>query len=210
MRQRISKEQFLKENFELSDYNKKGIESDEKLAVEISKFYPAYILIDISEYDNKRHYESSGVYMDYNGLKFSINRYSKQYRIYCIDLENLKNVNYHDKASVKSSIASEPNNIGVLTTKKIMQWLEYYEKFHNTLKELNNKNSNKIASFYKSIEHLPFKYGNGKKTGYIVKNGIEYSFEVSENHISERIRLHYSAPNSIETFLKLSDNKYNQ
>ena len=98
-----------------------------------------------------------------------------------------------------------PNRIGVLSTKKIQDWILYHRNIYNAVKQLSESNTAKIDDFLKSIEPLPFNYSNGKFRGEIVKNNIKFSYRISEGCIYKSLEL-ISTPATIKNFLKLSDN----
>ena len=95
-----------------------------------------------------------------------------------------------------------------MTTKKIQSWVEYYTNLYNALRIENDKNYDRIQQFLTSIEGLNVVWTNNKKSGLVVRNGIEYSFQIGELYVSERIKLHYGVGSTLENFLALSENKY--
>lgn len=109
------------------------------------------------------------------------------------------------------------NNMKVLSARKLQQKIDLENAYHNEMQEKENKAVEKQREFLESIKNLPFNYSREDyndpkseiKSGFCVQNGIEFSFELSQDgYISKKISIHYNVDNSIESFLKLSDNKY--
>jgi len=203
--------------FKKSELKKSGIdlakiktESEDKLVALIAPFYPAEIIYKYSVQDGKNYYKHCTVVIEYEGLLMNVHGSNdNKYRLFCEDVHNLKNIDFGAKNRVQQGLnIPEPNRIGVFTKNKLTQWLEYNKAFYEACKKVNGNNAQSITDFYKSIEGLPVRYWNEKRQGEIVKNGIEFSFQVNENYVSTQIKLHYKAGSSIETFLKLSDNKF--
>ena len=118
----------------------------------------------------------------------------------------------------------------VITNKKIMEKIAEEQTFHEEMKKANEEKAEKVNKFIKKIlsSGEPFKLGYKREYytdeqgqyelkdteeiqhGYLERNGITYSFEISnEGYISESITLsHRYHDNNLQTFQALSDNKY--
>ena len=90
-----------------------------------------------------------------------------------------------------------------ISPKKFLQYLTIEEA-----KKINEQNGNEKAKFLESIKGMPVKWWNNNKQGEIVQNGIKFSFTISETCISTKTEICYQVPNTLESFLKLADNKY--
>lgn len=131
----------------------------------------------------------------------------KKYVIYEDTIRTFKNVDSYTIKRIKEKI-KEPQQIGVLSLKKLVNWFEYHISVINEAKELNNVNGSEKDKFLKSIEGLPIHWYNNGKNGEIIQNGIKFSFNIGETYISKKIEVHYQVSNELENFLKLSNNKY--
>jgi len=193
----------------LSDYQSKGLTETIKLSEQVNQFYPCEVVLNFSEYDNKEHYEHADIKMIYKDIAFYIRywEYKKKYVIYEDTIRTFKNVDSYTIKRIKEKI-KEPQQIGVLSLKKLVNWFEYHISVINEAKELNNINGSEKDKFLKSIEGLPIHWYNNGKNGEIIQNGIKFSFNIGETYISKKIEVHYSVNNELENFLKLSNNKY--
>lgn len=204
----LKEKEFNKLNISLTDYQKKEIENQKKLCEEINKFHPASLLFSIYENDGKPYFEWVAIRLDHVFLDLTIkyDGYRKKYNIgtnfWCF--KELGNDNINNALNA----FERPNKIGVPTTKKINDWISYYEKVYKALEEENKGAIENINSFLKSLKGLPVKWSVPNKKGTISKNGIEFTFRIGDGYIYQNIELHYSVSANIETFKKLSDNKF--
>jgi len=194
---------------DLSDYQSKGLTETIKMSEEISHFYPCEVVLNFSEYDNKEHYEHADIKMMYKDVAFYIKywEYKKKYVIYEDTLRTFKNLDSYTIKRIKEKI-KEPQQIGVLSLKKLVNWFEYHINVINEAKELNNINGSEKDKFLKSIEGMRVSWYNNGKNGEIIQNGIKFSFTIGETYISKKIEVHYQVSNELENFFKLSNNKY--
>jgi len=194
----------------LNDYQNRDLTATIKLSDQINQFYPCEVVLIFSEYDNAEHYENADIKMIYKNTPFYI-RYWEHKKKYIIYTENLtkqfKNVDSYAINKIKSQL-DEPQQIGVLSVKKIINWFEYYIAIIEEATKLNDINGNKKEIFLKSIEGQKVQWFNGGKSGEIIKNGVKFSFTIGETSINTKIEVYYQVPSSIEAFLKLADNKY--
>jgi len=196
-----------------SDYNKKEIDKAKKLAKEVSEFYPCEVYIEYSNEGGNKYFEYVFVQLSHPTLKIEIRKDSfhniDKFFIICESINELKNISYYDMERIKENIEA-PKNIGVLTSKKITDWINYHEKIYYQAKIINDNNLSKKEEFLKSIEGLDVTWIEKDKNGYIVKNGIEFTFIISDSNISTDIKINYKVTSSLENFLKLSDNQYKE
>lgn len=193
----------------LTDYQNKDLTETIKLSEQVNQLYPCEVILNFSEYDNKEHYEHADIKMTYKDIAFYVRywEYKKKYVIYEDTLRTFANVDSYTIKRIKENI-KEPQQIGVLSLKKLVNWFEYHIAIINETKKINDANGDEKEAFLKSIEGLPVKWWNNNKQGEIVQNGIKFSFSINETYISKNIKIHYSVNNELENFLKLSNNKY--
>ena len=144
------------------------------------------------------------VVLKHDTLRIEVSHRDKVYSITSGDYSKFKNISNWDRRKIKDDVEA-PNRIGVLSTKKIQDWIIYHENIYNKVKAISDENTAKIDDFLKSIEPLPFTYRDGKLRGEIVKNNIRFSYYISDGCISKSLEL-ISTTATIKNFLKLSDN----
>lgn len=193
----------------LNDYQNKGLTEIIKVSEQVNAFYPCQVFLNFSEYDNQEHYEHADIKMIYKNVVFYIKywEYQKKYVIYEDTIKTFENVDRYALKNIYEKI-KEPQKIGVLNLKKLVNWFEYYISIIEEAKKINEQNGNEKAKFLESIKGMPVKWWNNNKQGEIVQNGIKFSFTISETCISTKTEIYYQVPNTIESFLKLADNKY--
>jgi hypothetical protein len=167
------------------------------------------VSVEVCE-DGSYRYEYSWVRLGHPSLALYI-KWDDRIKRYLVSedfTKHMENINTNTVKDVRS-ILTEPNKIGVLNPKKIGDWVKYYEDLYNQLKVIDDCNGLRKRAFLDSLDGLDVKWSYGSdKSGSIVKNGVEYSFSIGETYIHEKVELHYSVPNSLKSFLALSDNKY--
>ena len=107
----------------------------------------------------------------------------------------------------------EPNkmSLGKMTLKKLESWALWCDnRMKLLLSEIDERMTN-LGNFYNSLPIETKKNFDNKtgllKSGYIVRNGIEFTFEVTDLKYYTSIRLD-TGSSTLETFLALSDNKF--
>ena len=188
----------------LTELQEREILAAEKLAQEVNAFMPASALIDYSEYEGVTYFESAFAYLHSSPL-YCIRQYKGKY--YVVNRTKYPNVDRHD-AKIATAHLKEPNYIGVFTAKKLQNWVDYHNARHEILTSLSSASANKEAEFVEKLVLLPVQWHSDKKSGLIVVNGIEYSFTIKDGYIYERIEIHRGVSNTLENFVKLSNNKF--
>lgn len=202
----------LKTSCNLATYQSTQVEETIELSKKVSKFYPCKPIFSVSEYDDKTHFEHGKVKLQHiSKLDFTINyqEYQKKYYIFCDEIRKLKNIDSHTQKAARKKL-TDPNKIGVLTTKKINDWINYYIKLYNALKQIDQENNNEKDRFLKSIENLPVQWYNNNKSGEVLINRVRLTFTIDETYINKKIEINYSVNNTVGDFLKLADNKYRE
>ena len=179
-----------------------------ELQKEVAKFYPCEVMLMFNHYDNKEHFEHSIVQLKNDLCSISINKNwdGKKYHIGTNDYVANNLSSYQKNDIIKSFEA--PNNIGVLSNKKIQQWIDYINQYVTEIRNKDKENSDKIALFLESIKDEPVKWYSENKRGAIIKNGLRYEFNIDAGNIDEKISLEYFGGQNLELFKQLSDNKY--
>ena len=104
-----------------------------------------------------------------------------------------------------------PNNIGVITDKKLSDWKTYLLNRKNTAEAEKNRRENSAAAFLakiKSFDHSGCKtYQIGETSGRIVCNGLEYTYNIANGVVNEKISVHYSA-GKFDSFVKMINGEF--
>lgn len=195
-----------------NEYHTKRIDETVQFYYEVLKFYPCSINIDFTIYENEQgensvYSERMNVYLNHDEIKIQItfDSYRKKYNIFAHFERMYPNVDHYQRREIQEKKIS-PKNIGALTTKKINEWIKYYEEINEELKVKNNINADKIQQFMNRLIELtiPVQWYKNGKAGYIdnKEKGLTYSFEILENgYIKEDIRITKSC--NLDTFLNL-------
>lgn len=189
----------------------KAFEKIEALNAEVCKHYPSKIMVRLDEYDGKQYFQYAEVRLLHSDIKITIkhDEYRKKYYVLADMRDHFKNIDHNEVERLSKDLEA-PKNIGVLSAKKITEWVNYYEALYSRAYRRDQENGSEKDLFLKSLEGLPVKWSKDKKQGWIIKNGIEFSFTIGDTYISKNMQLHYSASASIEVFKLLADNKYRQ
>ncbi|MCX6270491.1 MAG: hypothetical protein NTU44_04585 [Bacteroidetes bacterium] len=204
----VSLQEFLAMHIENPGSKSDHLQSAQELSKQVSQFVPAEVTIQVSEEAGKFYFEQANVRIIHPELELiiSYSTYNKKYSIWCRSIDKLKNITHYTRSSMREKL-TEPNNIGVLTAKKIQAWIQYYESYFALLKAADTENGDKKDAFLRSLEGQPVEWFNKGTHGRIIKNGLEFSFTISETYVSTKIEVHYSCNKDLSTFLALADNK---
>jgi uncharacterized protein YfcZ (UPF0381/DUF406 family) len=204
----VSLQEFMSMHIENRDHKSSYLQTAKELAEQVSQFLPVEVTVQISEEDGKFYFEQANVSIIHPELELiiSYSTYNKKYSIWCRSIDRLKNITHYTRSSMRKDL-TEPNNIGVLTLKKLQAWIQYYESYYALLKAADTDNGNKKDAFLRSLEGQPVEWFNKGTHGRIVKNGLEFSFTITETYVSTKIEVHYSSNKDLSTFLALADNK---
>ena len=204
------------DSYQLEEYNKK-----QNLMAELKSLanVPSQSLW-IEQGDNGRG--DFRLIMQGEKYNFLINRdYNKNVTVSIYPYQRYARVDYHKAGEVRKSIMLS-NNMKIITVKKLAEKIAEEIKLHEKLTDLDRDNADKVAEFLGNIKasgevvRYSYKYQESGDTtpkqitgGYIERNGLEYSFEISDSgYISQKIRTNYRASTTLETFKNLADNKY--
>lgn len=183
-----------------NDWHKDRLMKAVELAKQIEVFYPCYVEADI----NGQYLESVYIYLHHESLKMTIqfDEYRKKYHITTFWTRRYPNLSGYQINYIENQFTA-PNKIGVLNTKKITDWVNYYEAIDSKLKENSDSNKSKIQAFRDKIADLPIHWRDSNR-GSMEKNGIRYEFTIDNQggYIDERMSITKSS--NLENFLKLT------
>ena len=192
-----------------NEYHTKRVEESESVANEVRKFHTCDVLHMVNNHDEKYYLEYSEIILQSDPLKIviSYDDYRKKYVIRG-NYELYKFSTYELSEIFKKF--EEPKQIGVLTSKKILDWITYHINVSNEMEIVNkSKESNlefRINEFTEQTKGLDVVYQNVNKTkGYIIRGGLRLIFEIGDSYTSTRIEV--DAKTNIENFINISDNK---
>lgn len=210
----IEEDQFQELALKLSEYQTDEIKKDRHLCKEVSNFYPARVVYYVSQSQSNPknfHFERSEVLLNH-ALEIRVTFYThpkKYFGIYA-PLDFIQPVSRSDKSAAERQL-TEPQKIGVLTRKKIDQWVKYFEDLRELLIKKQAENLEMQNDFKTSLLPHAVRWSNDNETaGYIEKNGIGFKFRIEESNIQTTIYLCNSINSDLSTFLKLSNNKLNR
>ncbi len=182
------------------DYHAQAV----RLADNVRGFYPN---VDIEKGENRTEFH---VLLAVNDKIYVI---AKDYRgvitVQRKDYVHYKNVSSHDRSEMYKLDTTQ--KMKVMTGKKIQAKIDAEEAYNEGMARIEQERTDKIAEFLQDVNALGLNYqSEDKKHGRAVKNGILYEYDIDESgHISQKVALsrgYYE--DYIDTFLKLSENKY--
>jgi hypothetical protein len=192
---------------EIHEYAIERIDQAVKDAAAISQYFPCHAMLWVTQEGNKFFFDHTMCFLD-TDLQLSIEKQSRdgKYSIYVRDLHNFKNISHYSKDNISKSFP-QPKHIGVLTTKKIQDWVNYWRLYVAELKIADDQNKANIQAFKESMVDLPVEWNNPNQTGgRIYKGGFMFSFTISEGSINTSIDL--QCPRDLQTFKLISLNAF--
>jgi len=185
-------------------------EKIEQRAVEVNKFYPAKIMVCVDDSEGL-HFNYAEVRLEHPDIVITIryDEYRKKYEVGANIESHFKNVTWDTVLGIKRSL-HKPNQIGVLSAKKITEWVNYYEAIYSQAFRIDQQNGNEKERFLLSLKGLPVKWNADKKGGTIIKNGITFTFSIGATYVTKKMEINYNVPDTIESFKLISDNKYKE
>ena len=193
-----------------NEYHQKTLDKAKVQLDLINKFHPCTCKVEIYERDGGEFYlERTNFYLESDVCTMMINYQEYQKKYYIHFSEKFVNLD-HYKISEITKRFKAPQNIGVLTTKKIQNWIKHEQDVYLALKQRDEELSNNVESFLETIKGEDVRWFNDNKSGEISKNGIIFKFEISNGYVSKKISIDYKVDNTLEAFKLLSDNKINR
>lgn len=210
MEKNVNLSEILELKFD-NNYYYTEIERIKEEVEKINKFYPCHVIFTISQWyedgNTKNSLNHHSIFLENDICKIKISKYKDQYSIYLND--NFSNVSQYSIDIIKEKF-KKPNNIKVLTKKKLSDWVEYWNNIYLEIKKLSVEHSNIEQDFLNTIKNENVIWNDDKKSGYILKNGIRYIFRIEQGFIQEKLEIDWSVKNTFESFKLLSDNKINR
>lgn len=183
----------------------------EDLAEEVKKATKYEVICN--HYFNEYYYEYSRIIVPFANIEIEVKKNWKgKYEITCPTLYKLvdgKNFTFNELNKIEEQ-HTKPNNIGKLTEKKFDDWEKYYSKIYQQATKEVKEIKNKVQIFKDEIINsgLPVNWSS-ETSGEITKNGLTFKFNLINGFPICKMEIHYKVPNTFDSFLKLSDNKYN-
>lgn len=182
----------------------------EALAKEVKKETRYEVICE--HYFDEDYYQYSKVIVPFPHYQIEVKKnYKDKYEISCPTLYKLidnNNFSFYQLSRIEEQF-KKPNNIGKLTEKKLHDWETYYRHVYYKAVDKLEEIKTRVQSFKNEIidTGLYVNWSN-ETSGEIIKNGIKFKFNLIEGHPILNIEIHYKVPNTLQSFLKLSDNNY--
>lgn len=145
--------------------------------------------------------------IEVNGKYYTVKKYQsdKSYRLQPGIYSKLYNTYYR-----QIELPVRPNLVGAMTPKKLKAWVDYWDEVDRLAEQKKEEIDTKVKEFKKKLKKIaPNKVD--KRCGYIVKNGIKYSWNLDENgNANDQVELDFSLykHDKVELFKMLSNNKF--
>ena len=201
-----SLEDFEKLKINLDRHSDMLVKNAKLIFDEVVKHYECNI--EVSHRENEIY--SVYVYLNHEYLKLRVSKdsFTKKYSILCDEIYSFKNVTKFIISDCIDKIG-EPKKIGVLSTKKFNDWIEFWERAYSRISGIDIKNKTDKDVFIDSLKNYHIKWSNDKKNGLIRLNGIVFNFWLEETYVRKSISLDSNVNNELSTFVKLSNNQLN-
>jgi hypothetical protein len=216
MRNETSLEGFLADpHMELSSYDKECIADAQWIVDQMRPFRQCRIMVRYEGgVDSLARFESIDArFTDVLDFRVSYDKRKKKYAIHTHDLQSIKDIR-PDRSYKNDGEHAEPNDIGVLTAKKVNDWVNYYKTKHADLMQISAANRARKDEFIRQLDGREVQWGWEYKkdktkpmTGQIYKGGMVFSFFEGDEYFSTRIELE-PVGSDFETFDALADNRY--
>lgn len=188
------------------EYQKEELDQTNRIVKELNQFSYQWEAVALFKDEpwRKRIVLKDGI------VAVNFSRYDRKYDFYLRDkLPYVSNYTY-DK--IKEGIKA-PQQVGVLTEKKIADWINFLTAVQSEAKKISEERVKDINKFLAKMAEMGAEVRKEYNDGYsgeLVKNGLEFRFEVGndDGYISKRITLYYQTGNTEDVFLKLADNQY--
>lgn len=202
----LTKDQLFSKDCDLRNSTHESIAALEKLKTDL------YLIHDSEIHFTAYLSETSGQYYDITPYLFlnehvKVSEYKGKYRLFDVRFWGFPNVNARKKSEVENMF-KVPNHIGVFTSKKVSDWLEYWDVVIAELDRLNTEKQTEIDNFLESLKGLNVVWFTPNKAGKVYLNGLSFEFTIDKGFIDKKIELSFSGGHTVETFKKLADNKY--
>ena len=194
---------------QLTKYQQEYKDKAQKLANIISKFYSAKVI-------KGENMSDFSVVFTAKNKTFTITQDWKGYcYVYLYPHKIYNNVSSYKQQELRERDTTK--KMKVITKKKLDAKIDIEIAYNDAMEKINKETADNVAKFlaeikkkYPLVKYLRNYEGDKITGGWIVKNGIEYSFEISnDGYISQKIRLENSYFEDYQkAFNQLSDNKF--
>jgi hypothetical protein len=191
----------------LKYYNAKKTNEAIELAAKVNPFWACTILVSVIDEDGKDLYDGTHVFLSHKSLELEItfNEYQKHFNVILRGTPKLQHADRGNNQLRRE--LGEPNNMGVLSFKKIQSLVTFYEKVWAYMKADHDKNKKAIDDFRASIKGYRVNwYGNSNTQGEIKRGGLTFVFEITPTFVHTRIKISSDTPDTFESFIAMTKN----
>jgi hypothetical protein len=185
-----------------------ALESNE----EMQAVYPTYIRHQFTNRDGHYTYEQSRIYLmhpmrpetviyaiaDGFNSKWSFRLDNEQ----VLKLRNLTN----GEVGGAYKQFDAPQNVNVLSRKKVEAWIDYLVKVHSYMRTKNDEKGETVDAFKRKLEGLDV-YWSSETTGRINSKYFDYNFRIVDGYVDETVK--YKGGNKLDDFLKVTGEHIN-
>lgn len=185
------------------------LKAAKELQETIQPHHPCRVLVVTSHCDGQEYMERCEIQLLHDELDFRISylSYYKRYNIWLKDFDQLKHLSHYSKEQLAKPLV-KPNNIGVLSNKKILAHMEYQQAWYRLCKEENDKYAGREANFLESIKDMEIDWISQGKAGRIRRGGLVFQFRLDQGYIHQEVKVDYfNGRDYLKTFLLMSDNR---
>ncbi len=161
-----------------------------------------------------------------NEYQITRTTYRPEVSVMRLPYERNENVSSHTRSEIYKKTHTA-NRVKVITQKKIQALIDEENEYRRLMSEAEAQAGDKVQKFLAQVQalNIPVQYSHElnysnaadhKPTkvkitgGRIERGGLEFSFEISQDgYVSKKIRVSYAQDDTLENFMRLSDNKTN-
>lgn len=191
-----------------SEYAEKCISEEMEFCDSVRKVIPdAAIVVELeyTENDESCFYEYCYTVFTRSNIVFTIRKEKNNFSIY--PDSSFMRGSYYDIEKAQRHLA-RPNKIGVLTQKKVQEWVDYYTATIANLNEIHTESQRKEEEFLQQIAGEPVKWAILNKKGEIRRNGFVFYFSLEGGQIYTKIDFDYRVGQDFAAFQLLADNRF--
>lgn len=189
--------------------NERELEEAKQQQMTIQPHHPCRVLVITSNYESELYFERCEIQLEHPELDFRIQytEHYKRYHIWLKDLDKLTHVSHYSRSRIQNSL-NKPNNMGVLSSRKILAQMDYLTEVYKLCKAENDKLIQAEQEFLVKLHDLNIDWLSEGKAGRIYKGGLMFEFRLEQGYIYEKINVdHLNGRSMLESFLLMSDNK---
>jgi hypothetical protein len=196
---------------QMEEYDAARLSDAIQLNKTVNLFYPAKVMVETykGEHDKKDWFHAVYVIVasQIGHITINFNSYTKKYNLWAWELNQMEHISNDRAREIKNKFEA-PNLIGVLTEKKIKDWVKYYEQVLTAVDAKATENREAKEEFLDKVKDNPhLKWNPAKTKGTIINGGLEYTFDIGEDYIYEKLGIHYSTPSTYASFVHMANNQ---